>query len=90
MAIQKPRTRLINFRVSEDEYDQLRSASEKSGARSLSDFARSAILHSFDGDAHSIAPAISGIDKKVGDMQEQLGKLFIRLGLSEIAKAEHA
>lgn len=90
MAIQKPRTRLINFRVSEDEYDQLRQASEKSGARSLSDFARSAILHSFDGDTQSLAPAISGIDKKVDEMQEKLGKLFMRLGINEMVKTEHA
>lgn len=90
MAIQKPRTRLINFRVSEEEYDQLRSASEKSGARSLSDFARSAILQTFDGDAQSLAPAINGIDRKVDEMQEKLGKLVLRLGINDMAKTEHA
>lgn len=90
MAIQKPRTRLINFRVSEEEYDQLRLASERSGARSLSDFARSAILHSFNGDSQSLVPALSGIDRKVDEMQEKLGKIVVRLGLPERAKSEHA
>ena len=88
MAIQKPRTRLINFRVSEDEYDQLRQASEKSGARSLSDFARSAILHSFDGNGHSAA--IDDIDRKVVEMQESLSQVLRQLHPAVMAKSEHA
>ena len=39
-----PRTRLVNFRLTEVEYQQLRTASLTSGARGLSEFARSAIL----------------------------------------------
>lgn len=68
MATPKPRTKLINFRVSEDEYIQLRQASEEAGARNLSDFARSAILRSFQSDAATI----TSIDRKVGEMYEKL------------------
>ena len=33
-------TRMVSFRVSEDEFEQLRSKSEAQGARSVSDYAR--------------------------------------------------
>ena len=38
-----PRTRMISFRVSDQEFEQLRLRSESEGARSISDFARSAL-----------------------------------------------
>ncbi len=44
MAVTKPRNRLVNFRVSEDEFNSLREACESGGARSISDFARCAVL----------------------------------------------
>jgi hypothetical protein len=43
MAILKPRTRLVYFRISESEYEQILRLCEQTGARSVSDFARSAI-----------------------------------------------
>ncbi|MBM3726941.1 MAG: hypothetical protein FJW40_16150 [Acidobacteria bacterium] len=46
MSVTKPRNRLVNFRLSEEEFDQLRSACATNGARSISDFARSAVLGS--------------------------------------------
>ena len=44
MAISNPRNKYIIFRLTQDEYQTLQSAS--SGARSLSDFARSKLLGS--------------------------------------------
>ena len=44
MPVLKPRNRLINFRLNEDEYESLRAACAHQGARSLSDFARAAVL----------------------------------------------
>ena len=44
MAINKPRNRVLIFRVSQDEYEVLQAAS--SGARSLSEFARAKLLGS--------------------------------------------
>lgn len=43
MAILKPRTKLIYFRISQSEYEQIVGLCERTGARSISDFARSAI-----------------------------------------------
>jgi hypothetical protein len=42
----KNRTRLVNFRVTEEEYAQLRNASMSQGIRCLSDFARNALFES--------------------------------------------
>ncbi len=44
MAVQKPRNRMLIFRLTEDEYQNLQQAS--SGARSLSEFARAKLLNS--------------------------------------------
>lgn len=46
MAVTKPRNRLVNFRVSEDEYQTLQTLTENSGSRSMSDLARNRTLGS--------------------------------------------
>jgi hypothetical protein len=47
----QPRTKLVNFRVTEEEYEKLRSASVERGARCLSDFARVAVMQAAGDDA---------------------------------------
>lgn len=44
MPVYSPRTRLVNFRLSEDEYQLLKVTCFRSGARSVSDYARNAVL----------------------------------------------
>lgn len=44
MAVTKPRNKILIFRLTQEEYQTLQSAS--SGARSLSDFARTKLLRS--------------------------------------------
>jgi hypothetical protein len=44
MPVYQPRTRLVNFRLSEEEYQVLRETCMRSGARSVSDYARGAVL----------------------------------------------
>jgi hypothetical protein len=39
-----PRSRVVFFRVTEDEYRKLKEVSSRNGARSLSDFTRSELL----------------------------------------------
>lgn len=43
MSVFKPRTRQVSFRMSEQEYERLRSHCVSVGARSISDLARSAV-----------------------------------------------
>ena len=46
MAVTKPRNKILIFRLTQDEYQALQSAS--TGARSLSDFARTKLLTSLE------------------------------------------
>ena len=46
------RDRLVIFRLSQDEYDKLKAASERNGARNLSDFTRTEILNSLNSRAN--------------------------------------
>jgi hypothetical protein len=49
MAVTNPRNRILIFRLTQGEYDALRTASSEKGARSLSDYARGKLLASPDG-----------------------------------------
>ncbi len=44
MAVIKPRNKILIFRLTEDEYQSLRTASSGQGARSLSEFARARLM----------------------------------------------
>ena len=50
MPVTKPRTRLVNFRLSEDEFNGLQAACQQHKARSLSDFTRAAVLDASEPD----------------------------------------
>lgn len=45
MAVLKSRSRLVTFRLSNEEYESLKNTCVAEGARSISDFARAAVLH---------------------------------------------
>jgi hypothetical protein len=53
VAILKRRDRLVVFRLSQDEYDGLRSACAERGAASISAFARSELMKSLQRDGLS-------------------------------------
>jgi hypothetical protein len=57
LPVLNPRTRLVNFRVSEDEFLYLKESCARSGARSISDYARSAVLN----EATAQPAAVSGV-----------------------------
>jgi hypothetical protein len=48
MAINNRRNRVVLFRLTQDEYESLRTASSVEGARSFSDFARTKLLRGFE------------------------------------------
>jgi tRNA pseudouridine-54 N-methylase len=54
MAIDRKRSRLVSFRLSEQEYQILHNSTLTGGARSISDFARRALL---DGNGRGSAEA---------------------------------
>lgn len=67
MTVLRPRTRLVYFRVSEDEYERLNALCHQAGARSLSDLVRRSLLER------------SGPDGAGGEAVEALAERIDRL-----------
>lgn len=79
MSVLNPRNRLVNFRLSEDEFERLRAACGQLGARSISDFARSSVLDRIvEGSAGSGRPQerISELNLKVSTLEGQMSQLM--------------
>ncbi len=74
MSVLNPRNRLVNFRVSEQELELLKQACLKQGARSLSEFARNAVLESLQ-DRPSTA-SVEEIDHRVGRLESHVEQLL--------------
>ena len=66
MAVNKPRNRILIFRLTQEEYEALQTAS--AGARSLSDFARSKLLTSLD----PMASQLTDLQSKVARIEQLL------------------
>lgn len=91
MPVFKPRNRLVNFRLSEEEFEKLRASCALNGARSLSDFARAAVMRSVatgqtetldtvaTATSHAASVNSAVIDRKVHDLESrvyELGRLM--------------
>jgi hypothetical protein len=72
MPVYRPRTRLVNFRVNEEEYATLVAACSQNGARSVSDFARLAVMRQAGADerhAASIHWRLAALGHKVSELE---------------------
>lgn len=74
MSVLKPRNRLINFRLTEEEFTALRDACRQQGARSISDFARSAVMTQAEQPAGAAAP--SRVDELLERLEARLNQLY--------------
>ncbi len=64
--MRKIRTRLINFRVTDEEFERLKTASDRQGARCLSDFARSIMFGgSYDDRLLSLDQRVTGLERSM-------------------------
>jgi hypothetical protein len=63
MAVTKPRNRLVIFRLTQEEYQQLETVSAAGGARSLSEFARSRVLNGAGGE-----PSLTELKQKLDEL----------------------
>ena len=84
MPILKRRQRPVTFRVSADEYDAFTKACVTSGARSVSDFARAAVLF-----------RVQTLGTSPGTLSGDLATLSMKLGeldaaLCELSRRIHA
>jgi hypothetical protein len=82
MVILKRRSRLVTFRVSAEEYEHLSNSCVASGARSISEFARLAVLR--DVEARQPTGALSG---DLATLSKELSELDVCL--SEIRRRIH-
>ena len=79
MAVLKPRNRLVYFRISEDEFQQLVQLCQREGARSISDLARDAmhrLLVEGSNNSNGDATAhVKALDKLIGQVSMQIQQL---------------
>ena len=79
MPVYRPRTRLVNFRVNDEEYATMRAACFENGARSISDFARLAVLrHAADDErqATSMQWRLSALGHKMSELECRVSQLL--------------
>lgn len=82
MPVFKRRTRTVNFRLSEEEFESLRKACLAEGARSLSDFARSVVCRSLGGasEAFSLREGMRRIDLRLDMLHREVKELTEMIG----------
>jgi hypothetical protein len=72
MGVLKTRSRLVSFRLTQDELENLRVACLMLGARNVSDFARSAVLDLAEARAHpeaQLADRFSALELRLGEIE---------------------
>jgi hypothetical protein len=74
MPVFKPRDRIVIFRLTQDEYDNLVAVCQKRGARNLTDFTRSEVLASIERELQQQPrPADSTeLDVKIESLQAEI------------------
>ena len=79
MSVLNPRNRLVNFRLSEVEFERLKGACTRQGARSISDFARTSVLRNLDEPREPAVqsfPRMSSLDQKVAELEIRVEQLL--------------
>jgi len=79
MPVYRPRTRTISFRLSENEYAELRTMSIAHGSRSLSDFARWTVRRSLGANplgSHGVEAHVRELRDKTEQIDRELGRLM--------------
>lgn len=69
------RTRLVNFRVTNEEFEKLKSACDRRGARCLSDFARTVMLASQDVDPQDVGERLAALDRRISGLELSISRL---------------
>jgi mobilization protein NikA len=66
------RTRLVSFRVSDREFEQLKTRCDSEGARSLSDYARAALCRNERAPYDRVDPSVHQLSEEVRQLREHL------------------
>jgi hypothetical protein len=83
--MQAQRNRTVIFRVTQDEYDRLIHAVETSGSRSVSDYARTALLHTATESrlGSAVQLGLGEMNQKVSELREMMEHLASRRGVRD-------
>ena len=87
LPINKKRSRIVSFRLSEEEYDSLKSVSATSGARSVSEFTRTVAFQDNDkdnGGMNAIEETLRLLKDKMDAIDREIKKLAKAYGDKEI------
>jgi hypothetical protein len=79
MSVLRPRNRLVNFRLSQQEYETVKAVYALKGARSISDFARASVLRSVGVAEPSDGPMqthLSSLGHKVAELESRVSSLI--------------
>lgn len=82
MPVLRPRNRIVYFRVSEDEFRQVNRVCQATGARSISDLARSAMRNMIQGphdQPSRLFDRLSMLETLVADLNDQIHQLTLTL-----------
>jgi len=80
MAVFKRKNRMISFRVSEEEYRQLQSATLSAGARSISDYARDNLFCRCQSEpAAAIGKRVESISEALATLDSEIKRIRSRL-----------
>ncbi|MCU1237281.1 MAG: hypothetical protein JWP63_5248 [Candidatus Solibacter sp.] len=81
----KARTRLVNFRLTEEEFEQLKTSSNRQGARCVSDFVRCVVLT-----PSSRCPVSSTCDESLSSFERRVAALerSITLFIAALSSAQ--
>jgi hypothetical protein len=74
----KPRNRLVNFRLTEEEYGRLAAVCARKGSPSISDFARAAILRTIEAEAGRDGPlntVLAALGERLSDLERSFQNL---------------
>jgi hypothetical protein len=79
MSVLKPRNRLFLIRLTQEEYDTLKTVGRDRGARSTSDFARSLLLTAVShgdgrGSLVEVCRTLAGLQEEVGRIAERIDR----------------
>jgi hypothetical protein len=69
MVVFKRKTRMVTFRLSEEEFQFLRAVSGSKGARSVSDYARDTLFRTSQAARRQPAEIQAKVDKLAGDLE---------------------
>ena len=79
MAVMRKRNRLVSFRLSDQEYEALQHFTVNEGARSISDFARSALCGALE-TTRVVGDGGSGKNQDSSDFNQTVERLVITMG----------